>query len=352
MRVELVGPESPRWSAFVERVPHDFYQLPAYVRASATYDGGAPRAVLVDDGQRTLLLPTIVRSIPGAPASQWDAVSPYGYPGFLVETPPGEEVAFATAALDAARGELRAQGCVSLFVRMHPLLGPVPSALPSGLILRHGETVALDLSRTDDEMWRETMSGHRNEINRALRAGHRAYVDDAFEHVARFVEIYQATMRRVGAGGYYFFSGDYVAAMRDALGDTLKLVVVEIAGAIAGAGLFVHTGDIVEYHLSGVDDAFINARPTKLMLHYVRAWARERGAKVLHLGGGLGGAADSLFKFKAGFGKGRGEFHTLRLVVDEDAYAALRRERGGTETAPAELSGFFPAYRAPVAAKT
>jgi len=121
---------------------------------------------------------------------------------------------------------------------------------------------------------------------------------------------------------------------------------VDIGGEVASGGLFVETGDIVQYHLSGTNEAFLRERPTKLMLHFVRGWAKERGARVLHLGGGVGAARDSLFAFKAGFSSVRHAFHTLRMVVDERAYRQLAdASRGETATDPSDLQGFFPAYR-------
>jgi hypothetical protein len=82
----------------------------------------------------------------------------------------------------------------------------------------------------------------------------------------------------------------------------------------------------------------------------VRRWAKAGGYASLHLGGGVGGRADSLFHFKAGFGAGRTPFHTWRIVCDPAVYDALC-----APVAPAQDSrqrivddgtGFFPAYRA------
>jgi hypothetical protein len=346
MNVELLAPSSPRWAAVLDEVEHDFYHLPAYAELSAKVDGGEARALLVADGDRAMLLPFLARPIPGA-GDAWDALTPYGYPGPLVTGggDAGARDVFASRALEAASEVLRARGCVSLFARLHPLIGATPRP-ENGLLVQHGTTVHVDLRKTADELWAETMSGHRNEINRAIKAGHRAYFDESFRHVDRFVEIYHATMSRVGAAAHYFFDRDYVIGLREALGGRLSLAVVEIDGQIAGAGLFAMTGGIVQYHLSGTDEAFLKARPTKLMLHFVRSWAKERGARWLHLGGGVGGGEDSLFKFKAGFSKLRSPFFTLRLVVDPAAYRALSRAKhpGADDT---DLSGFFPLYRRP-----
>ena len=346
MHIELLQPTARAWADVLEATRHDFYHLPSYAELSAKLDGGTARALLVKDGSRALLVPYIARTILNA-GRAWDALTPYGYPGPLVsgEDDPAARDTFASRALEAASDVLRSEGCVSLFARLHPLIGATPRPA-NGQLVQHGTTVHVDLRKTEAELWTDTMSGHRNEINRSIKNGHRAYFDESFRHADRFVEIYQATMSRVGAAAHYFFDRDYLVGLREALGPRLRLAVVEIGGTVAATGLFVETGEIVQYHLSGTDDAFLRERPTKLMLHFVRAWAKERGARWLHLGGGVGGGEDSLFKFKAGFSKARSPFFTLRLVVDEARYRALSRARH-PETDDTILDGFFPLYRRP-----
>ena len=83
------------------------------------------------------------------------------------------------------------------------------------------------------------------------------------------------------------------------------------------------------------------------MLHFVRTWAKSRGLQRLHLGGGVGASEDSLFRFKAGFSTDRHPFRTLRVVLDELAYADLVRARQ-PQSDPGDHTGFFPLYRKPV----
>jgi hypothetical protein len=128
-------------------------------------------------------------------------------------------------------------------------------------------------------------------------------------------------MTRVSATPFYFFEEGYFDGLRDALGEHLRLWVVQIDGAVAVAALFVETCGIVQYHLSGSDPAFASEGLMKLIVHAVRSWAKERGDTELHLGGGVGSAADSLLQFKAGFSPRRHPFHTLRVVVDQGEYA-------------------------------
>jgi lipid II:glycine glycyltransferase (peptidoglycan interpeptide bridge formation enzyme) len=214
-------------------------------------------------------------------------------------------------------------------------------------VVDHGPTVSVDLRRSAEELWRQTRASCRHDIARALRAGHRAFVDERFEHLPAFVGIYRATMERVGAARHYRFPESYFDELRHALGARLHLVVVAIGGEVAAGGLFVETCGLVQYHLSGTDARFAREAPTKLMLHFVRTWARERGDRRLHVGGGVGGAEDSLFAFKAGFSPERHRFQTLRVVADEAAYRALVRARDPSLD-PSDRRGFFPLYRSPV----
>ena len=65
---------------------------------------------------------------------------------------------------------------------------------------------------------------------------------------------------------------------------------------------------------------FLKLAPTKLLLHSVRGWAKDRGNRLFHLGGGVGGRYDSLFLFKSGFTRHRKLFHTSRFVLNQNLY--------------------------------
>jgi Acetyltransferase (GNAT) domain len=300
------------------------------------------RAMIVRDRDRTMLVPMIVRDIPGEETSR-DAISPYGYPGPLFQGDPDAD--FIAEASRAMVARLRHEGIVSLFVRTHPLLNRESLGMDAvGTVVEHGETVSIDLTATTEEIWSGTRSRYRSYINGARRAGRRAYIDDDWTHEAAFVAMYRATMHRVRASSGYMFGADYVRALRAALGSRLHLCVVDVDGTIAAAGLFTEEDGIVQYHLSGADETFASERPTMLMLHFVRGFRKGRNNRVMHLGGGLGGARDSLFEFKAGFSKQRQPFRTWRVVVDPDRYAALSRARHPAAD-PADAGGFFPLYR-------
>lgn len=339
VKAQLLGPDSTAWAAVLAEARHDFYHLPRYVAASAPNDGGEPRALIIEARGRRLLLPVVVRAIPG---DRHDACSPYGYPGPIQTGTPDAE--FERDALLAGIEFLRAEGMVSLFIRTHPLLNPTPPQ-GVGVLVRHGDTVAVDLTLSGHELWRQTRRNHRQQIRQALDKGYAVEIDPDWRHIREFKAMYRSTMDDCSADVYYYFDDAYFEALRQALGSRVHLAIAHRDSVVAAAGMFVVTGGIAEMHLTGHDARFTADQPMKLLFHHVRTWCCEQGIDVLHLGGGRGGIEDSLFHFKAGFSRLRQPYHTVRVVIDEVAYARLAATRGGVGD-PSDPLQPFPAYRA------
>jgi hypothetical protein len=330
----LLAPDDAAWTAALARIPHDVYHLPEYVRLDAGLAGGTPVAFRYEEAGHVLLLPLILRPVPDHDLR--DAVSPYGYPGPVSDAGP----AFWSRAAHTLAELLCTQGIITAFVRLHPLLpAPIPALSGAGKVVQHGETVSVDLSLTAEQLWHETHRTHRNQINKARRAGVTVTFDDwtAFDD---WIGTYHATMRRVGATDFYFFGADHFHRLRAALGDRLHLAVARSAeGELLGGNLFFSYGGIMHTHLQATRDGGCG-HADKLLYAEVRRWGQEHGNRVHHLGGGLGGQADSLFRFKAAFSSGRHAFHTWRLVTDPGSYEKL----AGPPT-PEAMSGRFPPYR-------
>jgi len=339
MKAQLLDVDAPEWVSFLRRSRHDFYHLPKYVALCATHEQGEPLALYVTNASCSLLLPLVKRGIPGS--DRTDVTSPYGYPGPLVCGTDAPE--FLQEALVCGMETLLEAGVVSAFIRLHPLLNASP---PQGLgtIVEHGKTVSVDLTLPNDMLWAQMRPNHRRDIRRAIQLGYVAGLDEAFEGFGSFKRLYRLTMARRSASPYYFFGDAYFDRLRDALGERLRLFTVAKDNAIAAAGLFVEIDGIVQYHLSGSADALGNVQPTKLMLDCVRRWGKQRGDRYLHLGGGVSGADDSLFWFKAGFSPQRHPFRTVRIVLDEGEYRRLVTVRDPLLD-PGDRSAFFPQYR-------
>ncbi|MEU4216113.1 GNAT family N-acetyltransferase [Actinoplanes sp. NPDC026623] len=331
----LLDPGDAAWTDALSRIRHDVYHLPEYVRMDAGLSGGAPAALRYDEAGHVLLLPLVLRAVPDTDLR--DAISPYGYPGPVGDT---ADPALWSRAAAAMAETLGARGIVTAFVRLHPLLAAPAAALAgTGTLVRHGETVSVDLTLTPEEIWQQTHRSHRNQINKARRAGVSIVFDD-WDRFDDWIGTYHATMQRVGATDFYFFTSDHFHRLRAALGDRMHLAVALSAdGEVLGGNLFFEYGGIMHTHLQSTRDGGVHYAD-KLLYDEVRGWGRERGNTIHHLGGGLGGAADSLFAYKAAFGAGRHTFRTWRVVTDPEAYEKL----AGPPT-PEAMAGRFPPYR-------
>jgi Acetyltransferase (GNAT) domain len=342
---EFISPQDPRWEKFLRTCRHDFYHLPEYVELCAKGEGATPAAFYAEDGHAAFLAPLLIRPIPrnlGAPEGWFDAVSPYGYSTPLA-TP--SEVSL-DRFLDAFCHAARQRGLVTAFFRLHPLLLLDHDSLGKfGRLTRLGQTVFIDLAKSVEEIW--TRPDHRRNIRKLHSMDFTVKLDE-WGLFKDFVEIYLATMRRVGARTGYLFSEEYFEDLRAALGERLHLCcVLSPRGDVAAAGLFVETDGIVQFHLSGTAGEYLTLAPSKLMLDFMRCWSHERKHTVLHLGAGLGGADDNLFQFKAGFSKDRAEIFTYQMILDEEMNDLLSglAKAGGRGTSSSG-SNFFPAYRA------
>jgi hypothetical protein len=356
MEVRFLDADSPPWMDLLSGMRHDVYQLPAYVRFAARWqERGDPCAFVAEEDGRRLLVPLIVRPIPSDLADdgpqQFDATCPRGYPGPLVEIGPGrDDDGFLDRAVDAFVEALRGRSIVSAFIRIHPLLSPPMAPLQrTGVVVDHGHSTSIDLTLTDEELWRQTNHGHRSGINKAKKLGYVGRIDDDWSRFDGFVDLYQRTMARLDADPFWRLSPAYFEDLRASIPRELHLCVVEEGRELAAAALLTEVDGIVEYHLSGSADAHSRVSPTKLLIDAARTWAKGRGNRWLHLAGSPR-PDDSLAEFKAGFSPLRFPVRSWRLIADPRAYEALTGTwRSSHHVPPDPADGYFPAYRRPPA---
>jgi CelD/BcsL family acetyltransferase involved in cellulose biosynthesis len=347
--VELIDPADDRWASALARAVHDVYDTPAYVSAEALRLQAEPVGCLIDEGGRLFLLPLLLRRICGAEGSTKDAISPYGYPGIVLNEAGVGTEGFPDACLTACLDALRRADVCAAFVRLHPLLNaPLGEQLQRHVLTDNGLTVSIDLALPAERAWAAMSKGHTNAINRANRAGIRVETSPASQRVDQFAAVYSDTLQRLGAADIYHFSAEHLTRL--AAMDEAFVAVAYSDEAVAGAYLFFESHGIIQMHLGGPRTEYRKPSPSHLLIHAIAQWARGRGNSIVHLGGGVGGAIDdSLFAFKAGFSHRRHAYRTLRLVADQQRYDMLVQERArrvGSSTEELVSSGFFPAYRA------
>lgn len=343
----IAATDDAGWAAVLAEVAeHDFHHLAGYHRLAEYRGEGTAQLFVYRGGGHVIGVPLLLRPVdPGDPAGPQDATSVYGYAGPVSSTGPipAEVVSGFQAAL---RDELVRRRVVTVFSRLHPLL--LQQHLVSGLGETGvvGPTVSVDLTLPAEEQWGGYNKGTRRLIRRATEAGVTCVHDLDLDYLDEWVDLYRETMERLGASSSYHFDAGYFGRMIEELRPVLHLFVALVDGRVASAGLFTLCRGIVQAHLGGSRQAFSSMSPGRVVDDTARRWAHEAGARVFHLGGGVGGHQDSLFQYKAGFSDRRHQFATWRWIVDEAAYADLcaRHGAGAGPDSPVDPE-FFPAYR-------
>jgi hypothetical protein len=364
--IRLISATDPEWDSWVERAPHDVFHTAAYHRFADQMNEGRPFLAVCGTRERFLAWPYLLRridGIDGLPAMTWnDANSVYGYPGPIgLGFVPGD--GFLEPAWSALRELWKAQRVVSVFTRLNPLLENhrlieplcLPSCTQSGgnspQLALHGQTVSLDLRVPPEEGFRSYKKHLRQDINKGRRAGLVSHIDGTWRYFEDFLSIYHRTMANSHANESYFFPAVYFEHLRKALDSHVHLMVTSLAESAVAAVVALESEDIVHAHLGGSADQFRHLGPFKVLCDDLRLWGVARRKCVLHLGGGRGGRADSLFEFKSHFSNRRHDFFTASFAVEPEVCEELSGDRcryASTRGLEPVSDNFFPMYRVPL----
>jgi hypothetical protein len=313
----------------------DAYLRRGYISASAMLDPGEAKLLILETRDGGVAFPLLVRPIPQEPNLN-DATSPYGYGG-----PIGFGAVPPWKAFHAAYERWCIENrIITTFVRFHPLYGNQQEAASSMRVETLAGTVGWRIE-AGRSLLGQLHKHHRRQVHRTTDF---KVVQEEFanEGVARFRDLYGATMRRVGASTFYHFPDAYWEALRVGLGRRLSLAeVVDGEGSVLAAALLLMTPPWLHYHLGASTEEGRRVGATVRLFLDVAQAAQEAGFRVFHLGGGLGGSADSLLRFKSRFDP---EGALLEAAVGKQIHdmTEYRRLTGVVDT-----PGFFPRYREP-----
>jgi len=357
VRIRTLRPEQhTKWMDVLEQsFQHDFYHLPSYHALAEERGEGEAHLFLYEEGDCFIAVPLLLRSMESVPChahsgeGRWDATSVYGYAGPIASRRdmPASILRSFQAAL---RETLLERHIVTVFSRLHPLIPQWGLLAGLGDCMRMGLTVSIDLTLPTELQRARYRKNHKRDINKLHRLGVACVRDQHRKYMSEFIDIYYETMYRTGASEAYFFEPRYFEQLMAALGSGIQLFVCLLGEKVLCAGLFTLSDGIVQYHLGGTRDDFLNFSPMKMLFDTVRLWANERGARMFHLGGGVGSQEDSLLHFKAGFSDRRHEFVVWRwlLLPDIDRQLRKEKERWRGQCNPSFTdSRYFPAYRCP-----
>lgn len=347
--MQIIGlGECDRWDAIVRSFAnYDVYYLSGYVKGFFIHGDGEPVLLYHVANKWRAACVLMIRDVADDPLFQGmiqhgsykDAVTPYGYGGFIVdgELDPG-------VLASVFMSTLRKLGVISVFFRFHPILNNAASCSVFIDTLSLGRTISMDLE-SKEIIWDNIISKNRNMIRKAEKHGIEICHGRGIELLDKFREIYNHTMDHDNADRYYYFGKEFYRSIDFDLRDNYEVFYARYGDVIIAMSIILFASGRLNYHLSGSLFEYRGFAPSNLLLYKAAVWGAENGMKTFHLGGGLGAGEDNLYKFKASFNRNSDcRFVVGRTVVDRDKYNYLLGLRN-LSTEQKESTGFFPIYR-------
>lgn len=318
----------------------DIYHSIEWLLLNKDLQEGEINCILLEDEGNCAFFPLIKRHIKNT--AYFDLITPYGYGGVAFKKTADTD--FKKTVFKKLSEYLSSTNCISVFLRLHPLLNE--AILAGGAVFENGTTLAIKLNNSYSDIYSKYSSGHKYDLKKSKKNENIYIIDDTdFIYFDDFIEIYLDTMRYLDASKFYFFDKEYFYTMKGLLAEKLKLVVVKLEDQVIGASLFMLHNGIIQYHLSGTTTDGRKFQPSKLILDYIVNWGISHNFTFLHLGGGVGGQKDALYKFKKGFAADDYSFYTVRLIVNNNVYRKLCSDLNFNDAEIDNISDFFPLYR-------
>jgi lipid II:glycine glycyltransferase (peptidoglycan interpeptide bridge formation enzyme) len=206
------------------------------------------------------------------------------------------------------------------------------------------------LFQDDAALWQGVCRGHRSSINKARRNGvtiEARKIDD--ESLSEFETLYNETMERNQADPlWWHFPSSYFKNYVNCLGEEkILLFNAQYKGEIIASYLILHEFQTAYYHFGGSRELDFNLRANNLLIYEIALWAKKRGYRWFHLGGGIQ-PDDGVFRFKSGFSKSQALLFSCGRIHDQNRYTQLcsiKESWDLSRNIPPQQSSFFPAYR-------
>ncbi|MDO4674417.1 hypothetical protein [Campylobacter sp.] len=247
----------------------------------------------------------------------FDLQTPYGYGGFSTNS---NDEGFLQRALNALKSKAIEQKIIAFFIRFHPFdenLNLYQKHL--NFFKKERQIVIVPTARPLAHIRRDYNPRIKSYVRKARVELELDIVEQgqAWDELERFHALYTQTMRRTGAGEFYFFDRVYFERLLKL--EQNLLLKASFKGEILAYASFFMGRNFAYYHLSANSH---QKNANAALLDYFFELCHQRGIAFALLGGGVSDG-DDLFYFKQRFSTLFGHFHIGGLVCDEEAYRAL-----------------------------
>lgn len=271
----------------------------------------------------------------------YDLVTPYGYGGPIVEFSNNKEMLLEEYEDEFSKYCLE-NNIVSEFIRFHPIAKNYEDFEKMYNAKYMRKTLATDIESYDNPFESEFSKSTRKTVKRCLNSGITYRITESPESLEEFKRIYYLNMERKEASEYYFFDDKYFSDILKYYKDNVILVEALYENKVIATGLYFVSNNIIHAHLSGTDTEYLELSPAYVLKYATVIWAKERGIKLIHYGGGLSNSEeDSLYKFKRKFAQNTDfNFYIGKRIWNQKIYDKLCELKNVDKE-----DSFFPAYR-------
>jgi hypothetical protein len=339
------------WHKFLKKTESkDVYFTPEYLEIYERNGEGKALLFIYENGENFVYYPFLLRGLNELSYADgvrrkygdlYDITTPYGYGGPITNTKDESiKKQLYRQFEDSFSSFCFQKNIISEFVRFHPLIrNDLDYKDIEATLNRH--TIYVDLSLELEEIWANYDKKNRNRLRKAKANEYFTMVHRSLSELENFLDLYYKTMDKKNAYDYYYFQRDFFENNVELLRDHLELIEVMMEDKVVMSCFFMHYGDFIHYHLLGSDEEYLKYSPNNSLIHYVVEWAKFKGKKVLHLGGGYAGDNDTLYRFKKRFNKyGDLPFFIGKRIRNGEIYQELVSSLPVTES-------YFPLYRHP-----
>ncbi len=313
------------WDSILSAFPEDKQDIYFSKKYIGLYETDMDKALcaVCKEEDNIMLMPYLRGEIHGF----YDFETAYGYGGPISNT---DDLEWCQKALCSIYDYLKANDYLCGFTRFHPLLSneklvPNESEGRSIKVFYDRQTIAIDTSQDPEEIWTKQISSkNRNMIRKAEKNQLEYKTEFDFASYEDFIDLYNATMKRLSADDFYFFDREYYYKLKEQLVGNSFLGTVRKDGKLICAAIFMYSRLYGHYHLEGSDRAYSSLGANNYLLWKVACEMHELGIREFHLGGGTSSASDDpLFKFKKAFSDNEKRFHIGKEIFMTEEYKKI-----------------------------
>lgn len=271
----------------------------------------------------------------------FDLSTPYGYGGPLILELKGDKTKLVTEYEHQFSQYCMDNNIICEFIRFHPLIRNYLDF--EEIIDTHflRKTVATVVKGSTDPFMEEFNRSARKSIRRVLQKDFSYEIIDRPDNLNQFIRIYQDTMDRNKAKGFYYFPPEYFDALLKSFRDNVLNINVFVEDTCIASGLYFVYNNFLHAHLSGTLSEYLEFSPAYLLKYLTCQWGKEHNIDYIHYGGGTtNDPQDSLLQFKSKFTqKGFFDYYIGKKIYNREVYDAM------VNKSKKENFNYFPQYR-------